>query len=123
MCARRTEDRDAALDVRKIVEPLDELSHDAHHAPWISSCEILVAAARLEELLILGDGRVAADGVVDDARRARGPRRRSLRRRCAPRGAMTCLGALAIPFARGHRCLGEQLGACLLSSRRAWSFG
>jgi len=55
MRARRAEDRDALLDARELVEALDELRHDAHHAPRVGGPEVGARSAVLEELRVLGE--------------------------------------------------------------------
>ena len=120
------------LHVREVVEPLDELAHDAHHAPGIGAREVLAAASRLQEFFVFGDGRyVAANRVVDDPRRRRRAARRPLRRRRAPRRAVSRFRPLAISLLRRSGGFGEDSALCrppsaspwLVGAHRLWLFG
>ena len=96
MRPRRTEDGDALRDRGEVIEALDELAHDAHHAPRIRPRKIRCFGRCLQELLIFGDGTdVAANRVVDDARRTRGTRSRPFRWWGAAGGAVTRFRALS----------------------------
>src|SRR6185312_10790095 len=81
--ARRAEDRDRLADVRELVEPFDELAHDAQHAPRVAAREVVGMGERLEEFLVLGAVRfvLIADRVVDAALRFRLARGREARAR------------------------------------------
>ena len=90
--ARRAEERHPLLDARQLVEPLDDLAHDAHHAPGVGAREIVAPLGReVEQLLVLRhQGRHVTNGIVDaplllHALRSRGPltRRRASRRHVA----------------------------------------
>ncbi len=102
MRARRAEDRDALRDRREVVESLDELPHDAHHAPGVLPREVgRVRRRPLEELLVLGDRHAERADVVVDLAHAR-PRDASpipVTAACARR-EVSLLGALPQPLPR-----------------------
>src|SRR3954468_22473406 len=121
MRARRAEDRYAAANVREIVEALDELAHDAHHAPRIAAREVGRVASRLQQLFVFRDGK-AANCLTALARGAARARRAPLGWWRASRGAVTHFRSFAEPLLRIRRRLGHHLGRRLLSPGRTRVF-
>src|SRR5688500_2818813 len=77
--ARRTEKRDALRHFGEHVEPLDELAHDAQHAPRIGLGEVQVPWFRLQQLRVFSERNSVADGRVDGPVCSAGAWRRTLR--------------------------------------------
>jgi hypothetical protein len=101
--ARRAEHRDTLVDRCERVEAFDELARDPQDAPGVGACEVAsFVAPRVQELLILGDGRApVADGLVDENPRCpRAPTRALPRWWATSCREMTLLRALAEPLAR-----------------------
>jgi hypothetical protein len=92
--SRRTENRDRFLDRGQRVEPVDELAHDAHHAPRVGSREIDSRTRLLQDFFVFGYRRRIANRFVDRSRHGLQLSRSLLRGRRSTRLQMPFLGPL-----------------------------